>query len=65
MQQWSAGTDWILNWPQLKQGRVIITTGSGIHAIKLTEHIFSFMLAFARGLPAAKIYPQTAINNVR
>ena len=54
MQQWSAGADWILR-PEMRQSEVVVTTASGIHIIQITEHIFSFMLAFARGLPAAKI----------
>ena len=55
IQQWSAGADWILKRPEMKQSEVIVTTASGIHAIQITEHIFSFMFSFARSLPSAKL----------
>ena len=55
MQQWSAGADWILKRPEMRQSEVVVTTASGIHTIQITEHIFSFMFAFARSLPAARL----------
>ena len=55
IQQWSAGADWILKRPEMRQSDVIVTTASGIHAIQITEHIFSFMFAFARSLPVARL----------
>ncbi len=54
MQQWWAGADWILKRPEMKENGVVVTTASGIHAIQITEHIFSFLFAFARDLPAAR-----------
>jgi phosphoglycerate dehydrogenase-like enzyme len=53
-QQWSAGADWVQDNPDLEGRDVIITSGSGIHGIPISEHIFMFLLAFARGLPAAQ-----------
>jgi phosphoglycerate dehydrogenase-like enzyme len=52
-QQWGAGADWLLNQPALVASDLVITTGSGIHAIPITEHIIAMLLAFARGLPQA------------
>jgi phosphoglycerate dehydrogenase-like enzyme len=54
MHQWWAGADWVLKQPEAKRKDLLVTTSSGIHAIQITEHIFSFLLAFARGLPAAR-----------
>jgi phosphoglycerate dehydrogenase-like enzyme len=53
-QQWSAGADWVQDNPDLEGRDVIITSGSGIHGIPISEHIFMFLLAFARGLPTAQ-----------
>lgn len=52
VQFWSAGVDHQL-YPELFQGGVVATTGSGIHAASASEHVLSMMLAFARGLPTA------------
>ena len=38
----------------MRQSEVVVTTASGIHAIQITEHIFSFMFSFARSLPRAR-----------
>jgi phosphoglycerate dehydrogenase-like enzyme len=54
MHQWWAGADWVLKQPEAKREDLLVTTSSGIHAIQITEHIFSILLAFARGLPAAR-----------
>jgi phosphoglycerate dehydrogenase-like enzyme len=50
VQFWSAGVDGRL-YPELFDGGVQVTTGSGIHAASCSEHILALMLAFARGLP--------------
>ena len=55
IQQWSAGADWILKRPEMKQSEIVVTTASGIHAIQITEHIFSFMFSFARSLQSDKL----------
>jgi len=54
LQQWGAGADWLLRHPAIAAlDRLTITTGSGVHAVPITEHILSFLLAFGRGLPTA------------
>lgn len=53
MQQWWAGADWTLSHPELADMDLVITSGSGIHGIQITEHIFAFLFAFARGFAAA------------
>lgn len=52
-QQWAAGADWLMQYPDLIEHEFILTNGSGVHAVCISEQIFAFLLAFARGLPAA------------
>lgn len=52
-QQWSAGADWLLEHPEVQKLDFILTSASGVHAIPISEHIFAFLLAFARNLPQA------------
>lgn len=52
-QQWAAGADWLLRHPEAADMDFVLTNVSGIHAIQITEHIFAFLLAFARALPQA------------
>lgn len=47
----SAGVDRL---PQsMKESNVIITNSSGVHPIPISEHVFSFILMFARGMHIA------------
>lgn len=50
-QQWGAGADWLMKNPEAAAADFILTNASGVHSICISEHILSFMLAFARGLP--------------
>lgn len=52
-QQWGAGADWLLDHPEVQELDFILTSASGVHAIPISEHIFAFLLAFARNLPQA------------
>jgi phosphoglycerate dehydrogenase-like enzyme len=52
VQFWSAGVDGKL-FPELFEGGVTACTGAGIHVDSCANHVFSMMLAFARGLPLA------------
>lgn len=52
-QQWSAGADWLLEHPEVQKLDFVLTSASGVHAIPISEHIFAFLLAFARNLPQA------------
>jgi len=53
LQLWFAGTDFLMQYPDVVQKDFILTNGSGIHAIPIAEHILSFLFAFARNLPRA------------
>ncbi|MBX3014248.1 MAG: D-2-hydroxyacid dehydrogenase [Caldilineaceae bacterium] len=52
-QQWSAGADWLRDYPAVQTMDFILTSASGVHAIPISEHIFAFLLALARNLPQA------------
>ena len=47
-QQWGAGADWLPQYPEVQESDLILTNASGIHAIPISEHIFAFLLMFAR-----------------
>ncbi|MCB0046874.1 MAG: D-2-hydroxyacid dehydrogenase [Caldilineaceae bacterium] len=49
IQQWGAGADWLLRHPEAAANpQLVVTNGSGIHPIPITEHIFGLILAFGR-----------------
>jgi phosphoglycerate dehydrogenase-like enzyme len=49
VQQWGAGVDWLLRYPEVAELDFVLTNASGVHAIGLSEHILAFLLAFGRG----------------
>ena len=53
-QQWWAGNDWLMQHPKAVEKDFIITNASGVHATCISEQIFSYLLSFARALPAAR-----------
>ena len=53
MQQWSAGADWLMDYPDVQKMDFTLTNASGVHAVPISEHIFAFLLAFARHIPQA------------
>ncbi len=52
-QQWGAGADWLMKHPEAATCDFVLTNASGVHAIPISEHIISFLLAFARRFPGA------------
>lgn len=50
VQVWSAGANWILKHPELAERPFILTNGSGIHAVSISEHILGVMLQHGRHL---------------
>ena len=48
LQQWGAGADWLPRYPDVQESALILTNASGIHAVPISEHIFAFLLMFAR-----------------
>ncbi len=47
-QQWAAGANWLLRYPEAAEMDFVLTSASGVHAIPISEHIFALLLAFAR-----------------
>jgi phosphoglycerate dehydrogenase-like enzyme len=52
-QLWSAGADWLLRHPEVVDLDFTLTNTAGMHAIQISEHIFGFLLTFARKLHLA------------
>jgi phosphoglycerate dehydrogenase-like enzyme len=50
MQQWGAGADWLMDYPEAATMDFMLTNASGVHAVPISEHILAFLLSFARGL---------------
>lgn len=53
VQHWAAGVDSFMTHSEILEKDFILTNGSGIHAVPITEHIFALLLAFGRGLHCA------------
>ena len=49
-QQFGAGVDWLLRYPEIRSKEFILTNGSGIHAKPISEHVLGMMLTFAHRL---------------
>ena len=52
-QQWGAGADWLLRYPEAAERDFILTSASGVHAVPISEHIVGLLLMFARALHEA------------
>lgn len=52
-QQWGAGADWLLRYPEAARRDFILTNASGVHPIPISEQIIGALLMFARGLHRA------------
>ncbi len=52
-QEWGAGVDWLMRFPDVAAMDFVVTNVSGVHAIPISEHIMAFLLGFARGFPRA------------
>ncbi|MDR2068289.1 MAG: D-2-hydroxyacid dehydrogenase [Spirochaetaceae bacterium] len=53
VQLWSAGADWLQQYPAVKGLPFRLTTTSGIHRQQITEHVFGMLLAWNRQFPQA------------
>ncbi len=49
-QQWGAGADWLLRYPEVVEKDFVLTNTSGLHAIPISEHIIALLLALGRRL---------------
>jgi phosphoglycerate dehydrogenase-like enzyme len=48
VQLWSAGADWLQQYPQVKSLPFTLTNTSGMHGQQITEHIFGLIFAWNR-----------------
>jgi phosphoglycerate dehydrogenase-like enzyme len=56
VQQWGAGANWLMQYPQAAEMNFILTNASGLHSIPISEHILAFIFGFARGFHRAHGY---------
>jgi phosphoglycerate dehydrogenase-like enzyme len=49
-QQVGAGANWLIESPEFKSRKVILTNASGVHAVPISEHILALMFALSRKL---------------
>jgi phosphoglycerate dehydrogenase-like enzyme len=52
-QQWGAGADWLMRYPEAAQKDFILTNASGVHAIQISEHILGMCLMLGRRMQEA------------
>lgn len=52
-QQWGAGANWLMRYPELRAASFVLTNAVGVHAVQISEHVFALLLAFGRNLPNA------------
>jgi len=52
-QQWGAGANWLMRYPELRKASFVLTNAVGVHAVQISEHVFALILAFGRNLPNA------------
>jgi phosphoglycerate dehydrogenase-like enzyme len=50
LQQWGAGADWLMRYPEAVEMDFVLTNASGVHAVPISEHILAYLLAWGRGL---------------
>ena len=50
MQQWAAGSNWLIEYPKMIDHPFVLTNSSGTHANPISEHVMGFMLTFSRRL---------------
>lgn len=49
-QQFSSGSDWLQQHPELQHDGYILTNASGVHPVQITEHVFGVMLMLGHHL---------------
>ena len=52
-QQWAAGADWLVDWPQAAERDFLLTSASGVAAAVVAEQALAYLLALGRRLPDA------------
>jgi len=52
-QQWPAGADWLMEYPDAVDHPFVLTNTSGLHADCICDHVFALILSIARNLKPA------------
>lgn len=52
-QQWIAGAEWLMQWPEAVEHPFVLTNASGVAAAVVAEQVFGYVLAFTRRLRQA------------
>lgn len=47
-QEWGAGVDWLLRYPELADRDLIVTNASGVHAVPISENVSNSTIPFRR-----------------
>ena len=47
-QQWSAGSDWLLHYPEVAHLDVVLTKVAAVQPIPVSEHALAFLFTFAQ-----------------
>ena len=50
LQQIGAGSNWLMDYPEVVEKDIILTTASGIHAIPISEHVLALILNLSRDI---------------
>jgi phosphoglycerate dehydrogenase-like enzyme len=50
LQQFSAGSNWLMDYPEFVEKDIILTNASGIHAVPISEHVLAMILTLARDI---------------
>lgn len=49
-QQVGAGANWLIESPEFRSRKVLLTNASGVHAVPISEHILALIFALSRGI---------------
>jgi phosphoglycerate dehydrogenase-like enzyme len=52
-QQWGAGADWLLRYPEAADKDFTLTNASGVHSVQISEHIIGLSLMLGRRMHEA------------
>lgn len=47
-QEWGAGVDWLLRYPELADKDLTVTNASGVHAVPINENVSNSTIPFRR-----------------
>jgi phosphoglycerate dehydrogenase-like enzyme len=60
-QQWAAGAEWLVGWPQAAERDFVLTSASGVSAAVVVEQVFGCVLSLTRRLPDAWAFKEQKV----